>query len=210
MAGLLIRELQLRDVEQGRPGAEGRLARAEARHDELSARRARRRDELRRQQALSLQAVERLTSVLVLPHPARGAAAVKRHRPDLETEATAMRVVTEHERGRGRRVEDVSAKNLGYDLTSLDPDSGDLRLIEVKGLAAAAGTILLTPNERRVAEDRPDCYWLYVVTDCRRTPALQEPVANPARFAWREVTKVQHYYLDVGAMTGPPGREAGS
>ena len=71
-----------------------------------------------------------------------------------------MRVAMEHERGRGRRVEDVSAKNLGYDLTSLDPASGDLRLIEVKGLAAAAGTILLTPNERRVAEDRPDCYWL--------------------------------------------------
>ena len=38
--------------------------------------------------------------------------------------------------------------------------SGDLRLIEVKGLAAATGTILLTPNERRAAEDRRDCYWL--------------------------------------------------
>ena len=195
------------DAAEGRPGAEGRLARAEARHDELSARRARRREELRRQQALSLQAVERLTSVLVLPHPARAAAEVRRHQPDPATEAAAMRVVTEHERGRGRRVEDVSAKNLGYDLTSLDPDSGDLRLIEVKGLAAPTGTILLTPNERRVAEDRPDCYWLYVVTDCRRTPALQEPVANPARFAWREVTEVRHYYLDVGAMTGPPPGE---
>ena len=196
------------DVEEGRQGAEGRLALAEARHDELSARRDRRREELARQQALSLQAVERLTSVLVLPHPDRAAAAVKRHRPDPETEATAMRVAIEHEQGRGRRVEDVSAKNLGYDLTSLDPDSGDLRLIEVKGLAAADGTILLTPNERRVAEDRPDCYWLYVVTDCRRTPVLREPVPNPARFAWREVTKVQHYYLELGAMTGPkPGRE---
>ena len=34
-----------------------------------------------------------------------------------------------------------------------------MKLIEVKGLAAASGSILLTPNERRVAEDRPDCYW---------------------------------------------------
>ena len=79
-----------------------------------------------------------------------------------------MRVVMDHERNQGRHVEDVSAKNLGYDVTSLDTTSGDLRLIEVKGLAAATGTILLTPNERRVAEDRPDCYWLYVVTDCGR------------------------------------------
>ena len=192
------------DVEEGRQGAEGRLALAEARHDELSARRDRRREELAHRQALSLQAVERLTSVLVLPHPDRAAAAVRRHRPDPATEATAMRVAMDHERSRGRRVDDVSAKNLGYDLTSLDPVSGDLRLIEVKGLAAPTGTVLLTPNERRVAEDRPDCYWLYVVTDCRRTPVLQEPVANPARFAWREVTEVRHYYLDVGAMTGPP------
>ena len=198
------------DVDEGRQGAEGRLAMAETRHDELSARRDRRRDELGRQRALSLQAVERMTSVLVLPHPDRAAAAVKRHRPDPETEATAMRVAMEHERGRGRHVEDVSAKNLGYDLTSLDPESGDLRLIEVKGLAAAAGTILLTPNERRVAEDRPDCYWLYVVTDCRGTPALRTPIANPARFPWHEMTKVQHYYLELGALTGPvPAREAG-
>ena len=189
------------DVDEGRQGAEGRLAKAEARHAELLARRDRRREELAQQQSLSLQGVERMTSVLVLPHPDRGAAEVTRHQPDRATEATAMRVVMEHERARGRHVEDVSASNLGYDVTSLDPTSGDLRLIEVKGLAAASGTILLTPNERRVAEDRRDCYWLYVVTDCRRTPALREPVADPARFPWHEVRKVQHYYLDVDAMT---------
>lgn len=50
------------------------------------------------------------------------------------------------------------------------PASGELRLIEVKGLGASIGTILLTPNERRVAEDRRDCFWLYVVTDCDTAP----------------------------------------
>ena len=191
------------DAEEGRQGAEGRLAMAEARHAELLARRERRREELQQQQALSLQGVERMTSVLVLPHPDRGATEVTRHQPGPETEATGMRVVMDHERGQGRHVEDVSAKNLGYDMTSLDTTSGDLRLIEVKGLAAATGTILLTPNERRVAEDRPDCYWLYVVTNCGETPVLQEPIANPARFPWHEVKKVQHYYLRVDAMTRP-------
>ena len=73
-------------------------------------------------------------------------------------------------------------KTSGYDLTSLDLRSGELRLIEVKGLAAATGSILLTPNERRVAEDRRECYWLYVVTNCASDPELQDPIEDPARF----------------------------
>ena len=73
----------------------------------------------------------------------------------------------------------------------------------MKGIGAATGTILLTPNERRVAEDRPDCFWLYVVTDCDNTPRLQEPIRDPARLDWNEVTKVAHYYLAVNAMTKP-------
>lgn len=190
------------DVEQRVAGAEGRLAQAESRHAELLARRERRRTELGRQRALTLQAVERITSVLVLPHPEREAPEVRRLRPDFETEATAMRVVMERERAQGRQVCDVSDKNLGYDVTSLDLVSGDLRLIEVKGLGASTGTILLTPNERRVAEDRRECYWLYVVTDCHTAPRLLDPVADPARLEWHEVTKVQHYYLSVEVLSG--------
>jgi hypothetical protein len=122
-----------------------------------------------------------------------------------------MKAVMQHERARGCQVEDVSAKNLGYDVTSLDTQSGEMRLIEVKGLAATTGTILLTPNERRVAEDRRDCYWLYIVTNCQAKPVLQEPILDPARFSWNEVNKVQHYYLSVDAMTQPMQvREDGS
>ena len=192
------------EKEKGTAGADGRLARAEARHDEVSARRERRRDELVRQRAVTLQGVERLASALMLPHPERGAPEVRRLRPHPETEMTAMRVVMEHERTRGRQVEDVHQKNLGYDVTSLDPVSGELRLIEVKGLAAGGGgDVLLTPNERRVAEDRPDCYWLYVVTGCADAPRLQEPIRDPARLTWREVTQVAHYRLRVDALKQP-------
>jgi len=190
-------------VDRGEQGAEGRLAQAEARHAELLQRRERRRKELEQQRALSLQAVERIASVLVLPHPEREAPEVRRLQPNPETEATAMRIVMEYERSQGRQVYDVHEKNLGYDVTSLDVNSGQLRLIEVKGLAGATGTILLTPNERRVAEDRRDCYWLYVVTNCATEPQLQEPIKDPARFEWHEVTKVAHYYLSVDAMTRP-------
>ena len=168
------------DLESQVPGAEGRLAQAETRHDEAMARRERRRRELTQQRALTLQGVERLTSILILPHPESEAEDVRRLRPNAETEMTAMRVVMEYEQAQGRQVTDVHEKNLGYDVTSLDVDSGQLRLIEVKGLAAATGTILLTPNERRVAEDRRDCYWLYVVTNCADQPELQEPIPDPA------------------------------
>ena len=86
---------------------------------------------------------------------------------------------------------------------SLDCATDELRLIEVKGLAGPTGSILLTPNERRVAEDRRDCYWLYVVTDCARAPHLQQPIPDPARYPWHEVTKVAHYYLSVNALKQP-------
>ncbi len=184
-------------------GAQGRLAQAQTRHAELLARRARRREELVRQRAVTLQGVERLASALVLPHPDRNRPDLRNLRPHPETEMTAMRVVMDHETAQGRYVEDVHEQDLGYDITSLDRASGELRLIEIKGLAGAAGSILWTPNERRAAEDRPDCYWLYVVTQCATTPRLQEPIPDPARFPWRDVTKVDHYYLDVNALTQP-------
>jgi len=103
----------------------------------------------------------------------------------------------------GRQVFDVHEKNLGYDLTSLDLIYGELRLIEVKGIGDATGTVHLTPNERRVAEDRRDCYWLYIVTNCNANPVLQEPIKDPAHLEWHEVKKVAHYYLKVDAMTHP-------
>ena len=92
---------------------------------------------------------------------------------------------------------------MGYAITSLDLNSGQLRLIKVKGIAGDSGTLLLTPNERRVAEDRRDCYWLYIVTNCKVEPKLQDPVKDPARLKWHEVKKVDHYYLSVDAVTKP-------
>jgi len=144
-----------------------------------------------------------MASVLVLPHPERETPEVRRLQPNPKTEATAMQVVMDHERSQGRQVYDVHEKNLGYDLTSLDLDSGQLRLIDVKGLATVTGTILLTPSERSIAEDCRDCYWLYVVTDCGPEAQLQEPIEDPARLEWHEISKVPHYHLLVDVMTRP-------
>ena len=191
------------DVGNGVVGAEGRLVIAEQRHAELRARRKRRRDEHIHRRALTLQDVELLASALVLPHPDADAPDLRQMRPQAETERIAMEMVMAHEESRGCKVDDVHEQNLGYDVKSVHPESGELRLIEVKGLAAMTGTILLSPNERRVAEDRPDCYWLYIVTNCAATPVMQEPIHNPASLDWHEITKVQRYWLNVDAMTKP-------
>ena len=191
------------EAEQKAQGAQGRFAQAEERHAKLLDRRERRRQELSRQRSLTLQGVERITGVVILPHPERDAADIRRLKPDPETEAVAMKVVIDCEKARGCQVDDVHEKNLGYDVTSLDLNSGELRLIEIKGLGGASGSVLLTPNERRVAEDRPDCYWLYVVTECKGEPKLQEPIKDPARLEWHEVVKVAHYYLSVDALHEP-------
>jgi len=114
-----------------------------------------------------------------------------------------MRVVMKHIKAGGCRVYDVHEKNPGYDVTGLDLNSGELRLIDVKGLAGETGTILPSPNERRVGEDRSDCYWLYVVANCATKPSLEDPIKDPARFPWQEVTKVARYWLEVNAMTRP-------
>ena len=135
--------------------------------------------------------------MLVLPHPERESPEIRTLRSNPITEAVAMRVVMEHERSLGRKVEDVHEHDLGYDITSLDLNSGDLRLIEIKGIGAAEGSVMLSPNELKVATDRPDCYWLYVVTHCNTTPRLREPIRDPARLEWVKVTKVAHYRIDT-------------
>jgi hypothetical protein len=182
---------------RGVEGAAGLLKIAIDKHDELCRRRERRREELERQKALHLEAVERFASALVLPHPERETPKLRNLRPNPETEATAMRIAMEYEQAAGRAIADVHEKDLGYDLTSLDARTGELRLIEVKGLATSEGEIILTPNEHRVAEDRRDCYWLYVVTECASDAPKLTDIADPARYGWKEVTQVKHYHIPV-------------
>jgi len=188
------------EIKLGVAGAEGRLAIAENHQANMIARREKRRKELQQQKSLTLQGVERITSIVVLPHPEAQSDSLKNLKPNYETEAIAMKVVMEYEESSGRKVFDVHEKNLGYDITSLDVSSGELRLIEVKGIGAESGTIILTPNERRVAEDRPDCFWLYVVTNCNTAPQLQAPILNPAQYQWNEVKKVQHYTISTAKI----------
>ncbi|HOA61883.1 MAG TPA: helicase-related protein [Verrucomicrobiota bacterium] len=189
--------------DQGDPSAIG-LAELEAQKlHELERRRDLRLTELARQRSLSLQGVERIGVAVAMPHPERNVPAHTHLKTDPETERKAVETIIAYEKARGCKIEDVQNQNLGFDLRSLDPLTGELRLIEAKGIGAATGTIFLSPNEKRIAEDRRDLYWLYIVTHCDTEPQLQEPIRDPARFPWHEVKKVEHYRLEVNAMTQP-------
>ena len=39
------------------------------------------------------------------------------------------------------------------------------------------------------------------MTNCATEPQLQEPIKDPTRFPWHEVSKVQHYWLEADGMT---------
>jgi hypothetical protein len=80
----------------------------------------------------------------------------------------------------------------------VDPEEAAREKIDE--LLTAAGWVV---QDRPAGEDRRDCYRLYVVTPCSGEPQLQEPIKDPARFLWHEVTKVQHYWLEVNARTEP-------
>lgn len=58
---------------------------------------------------------------------------------------------------------------------------------------------LVIVDEAHRMSDRRECYWLYVVTNCHAEPRLQV-VRDPAQFAWQEITKLEHYRLEVDAM----------
>ena len=71
-----------------------------------------------------------------------------------------------------------------------------------------AGRTTNSPSTRRMtggptAGDRPDCYWLHLFSNRSAQATLQEPIKDPARLDWHEVSKISRYYLTVGAMTRP-------
>ena len=78
------------------------------------------------------------------------------------TEHIAMQAVMQAERGLGNQPEDVSKRNLGYDIRSRD-ESGELRFIEVKGRRAGAETVTLTRNELMTALNCGEKHILAVV-----------------------------------------------
>ena len=123
-------------------------------------------EEIRVQTYLYPSEPEVLSVLRILPDP-QGQPEM---RSSEEIERIGMEVAMDFEREAGRTPEDVSAENLGYDIRSQDT-AGNYRYIEVKA-RATTGAVALTPNERVMAGRLGEEYWLYVVENAARDPAL--------------------------------------
>ena len=96
---------------------------------------------------------------------------------DSNIERIGMLTAIEHERQAGRSPEDVSAKNIGYDILSRG-DGDNTRYIEVKA-RAGKGRVSMTPNEMKVARNLGSDYYLYAVYNAAEASPHLKVVQNP-------------------------------
>ena len=114
---------------------------------------------------------------------------------DDEVEQIAMQVAMVYEQSQGRRVEDVSKENVGYDLRSIDA-KGQKRYIEVKGRARTDG-VMLSENEMNRLAQLGVKAWLYIVSECKTTPMLNR-ICDPARrLTFEQRSKGVQFYLSL-------------
>lgn len=113
-----------------------------------------------------------------------------------DVEAVAMSVAMDYETSQGRKAEDVSKENVGYDVKSID-EAGDKRYIEVKGRAGTEG-VMLSENEMNRLAQLGHRAWLYIVTECSGDSPLLNIVNDPARtLLFEQKTKGVQFYLSL-------------
>jgi SNF2 family DNA or RNA helicase len=172
-----------RQEKEGRPNARLNSQLAQRRADELADRLARRKEELTQERQLSAAPPVIVGGALIVPI---GMLTERRQLAGLTdrhiTENIAMQAVMAAEIALGNHPHDVSQHNLGYDIESLDPQSGRLRFIEVKGRRAGAETVTVTRNEILCGLNQPDQFILALVE-------VADGQAQPPRYLKRPFTQ---------------------
>ena len=162
-------ELKLRE-QAGRTGDPLNSGEACKRADMLQARLRKRLEELRLEAQMSALPPVVLGGLLVVP---KGLIArmVGREpgepRTIVDTQAAAAlarSIIMETERRLGFDPIDREREKLGYDIESRVPNTGQLRLIEVKGRASGAVMITVTRNEILYSLNKPEDFILAIVT----------------------------------------------
>jgi superfamily II DNA or RNA helicase len=165
------RAMELRETERAggkaRQGWQNAQRRADAISDRLQARLA----GIERERFISAAAPKVQGGMIVLPvgllRAREAGTSAAMFSQDAEArravELAAMRIVMETERALGNEPRDVSAEKIGYDVCSLDPDTGHLRFIEVKGRVNGADTVMITRQELITSLNKPDQFILALV-----------------------------------------------
>jgi hypothetical protein len=165
------RAMELRETERAggkaRQGWQNAQRRADAISDRLQARLA----GIERERFISAAAPKVQGGMIVLPagllRAREAGTSAAMFSQDAEArravELAAMRIVMETERALGNEPRDVSAEKIGYDVCSLDPATGHLRFIEVKGRVNGADTVMITRQELITSLNKPDQFILALV-----------------------------------------------
>lgn len=113
------------------------------------------------------------------------------------TEQTGVALVIDDEKKYHRDAIDKNAdtpNHPGYDLESIDNQTGVIRYIEVKSLSGywdSANPVLVTKNEFETAQAKGDEFWLYIVERATSEDYQIHRIQNPAN-------RTQYFVLDHG------------
>ncbi|MFZ4677890.1 MAG: helicase-related protein, partial [Nodosilinea sp.] len=165
------RAAELRLQEQaGKPNAKLNSSKAQQRADELAARLQKRLSELEQERKLSPMPPVVVGGALVVPigllqriQGKRDSAPSTFARETKRVELAAMAAVMLAERDLGNTPRDVSDQKCGYDIESVNLQTGQLRFIEVKGRIEGATTVTVTKNEILAALNKPEKFILALV-----------------------------------------------
>lgn len=176
---------------------------AQRRAEDLAERQKRRMDQLEKERFISSQPPRVRGGMVVIPS---GLLAARQSLTDAipaqfavdpaarrQIEMAAMAAVIAAETGLGNRPVDVSAKKLGYDIESYDPESGHMRFIEVKGRIDGANSVMVTRQEIITSLHEPDKFILAIV-------AVAEGVGNEPRYVRGPLVDREPSFLETAVQ----------
>ena len=109
-----------------------------------------------------------------------------------------MQYVLEHEHEAGCITKDVSGDNIGWDITSTNKKTKEVKYIEVKGHSGRQVTIM-SPKEWSMAGKYHDRYYLYVVFHALTHPELH---VKPDPYNKTNPITRSHYYIQSRDIEG--------
>lgn len=121
--------------------------------------------------------------------------------------------VKQYERRQGRNPKEMPPNHPGYDIESFDSALKNVvRYIEVKALSGewTSFGVGLTETQFKVAEEKGEWYWLYVVEradkDDYRIILVQDPARKVNQFlydnGWKEVAEIYSPDMEANGMSG--------
>jgi len=109
-------------------------------------------------------------------------------------ELKAMEHAITYEKEHNREPQDVSQYE-HFDILSRNPETGELRYIEVKGHLGSSLIAELSEYEFKLAKEKGEQYWLYIITNIGSGKPKLKAIKNPLEKMKVEVLETKKYKL---------------